>query len=73
MSLAVRYIFLTLLMVVLPVVALGQNWNSGEIRGTVRDASGAVVPGAKIIITNTLTGVVTDLKTNDAGKREVPD
>jgi hypothetical protein len=48
-------------------VGLGQNRNSGEIRGTVTDASSAVVPGAKIIITNTLTGVVTNLKTNDAG------
>jgi len=30
----------------------------GRIRGTVTDPSGAVVPGARVTVTNTATGVV---------------
>ena len=48
-----------------PVFA--QAVNSGEIRGTVTDPSGAVVPGVTVAILNTQTGVTTDVVTNDAG------
>ncbi len=44
-----------------------QSTNSSDLRGTVTDSTGAVIPGAKVIIINTETGVVTDLTTNDAG------
>ncbi len=33
-------------------LALAQNTNSGEIRGSVTDASGAVIAGATVTITN---------------------
>src|SRR5437588_2903705 len=46
---------------------LAQNTNSGDIRGTVIDASGAVVPDVKISILNIDTGVMTELATNGAG------
>ena len=45
----------------------GQAVNSGEIRGTVTDPSGAVMPGVSVSILNTQTGVKTDVVTNDAG------
>jgi hypothetical protein len=48
-------------------VALAQNSNSGDIRGTVTDASGAVVPGATVTLLNTDTGVVKELVTNSVG------
>jgi hypothetical protein len=48
-----------------PVFA--QAVNSGEIRGTVTDPSGAVVPGVAVSILNTQTGVKTDVVSNDAG------
>jgi Carboxypeptidase regulatory-like domain len=51
----------------LPTAALAQNTNSGEIRGTVTDPSGAAVPGVTVTVTNTDTGVTTTLTTNDAG------
>lgn len=46
---------------------LAQNTNSGEIRGTVTDASGAVMPGTAVTILNTDTGITKELVTNHAG------
>src|SRR5256885_3079914 len=40
---------------------------TGSIVGTVTDPSGAVVPGAKVTITNPSTGQSIDLTTNSAG------
>jgi len=39
----------------------------GTISGTVRDPSGAAVPGARVTVTNTATNSLLDLVTNDAG------
>jgi len=47
--------------------APAQNRNSGEIRGTVLDPTGAVVPEATIIVQNVQTGVVTKLTSGRAG------
>jgi len=44
-----------------------QNRNTGEIRGTVRDASGAVVAGATVTLENINTEVMTVLVTNGDG------
>src|SRR5260370_4388483 len=49
------------------VPGLAQSTNSSDLRGTVTDSSGAVIPGAKVTIVNTETGVTTELTTNDAG------
>ena len=46
---------------------LAQNTNSGDIRGTVTDASGAVIPGVAVTLLNTNTGVSKELVTNSAG------
>lgn len=48
-------------------IGFGQNTNSGDIRGTVLDASGAVLPGANVRVTNLDTGVVTNYVTNGDG------
>src|SRR5579884_2472459 len=55
------------LAVSLAVVGHAQSRNSGEIRGVVTDPTGAVVPGVKVTIMNTQTGVTTDLTTNQDG------
>jgi hypothetical protein len=47
--------------------AYSQNTNSGVIRGTVTDASGAVVPGANVTVKNNDTGVVREFVTNSDG------
>lgn len=44
-----------------------QSTNSGDIRGTVTDASGAVIPGVAVTVKNVATGVTTSFTTNDAG------
>jgi len=48
-------------------VAMGQNTNSGDIRGTVTDPSGAIVPGANVTVTNEETGVVNRYVSNSDG------
>ena len=52
--------------------ARGQNANSGELKGTVMDASGAVIPGVEVAIRNVQTGVVTPTTSNPAGLYDVP-
>jgi outer membrane receptor protein involved in Fe transport len=54
------------------VIALGQA-ASGTITGLVTDPSGAVVPGASVIATDTATGVQTGAVTNAAGYYEAID
>ncbi len=55
------------LLVLLPAFPLLAQINSGTIFGTVRDAQGAVVPGANVTVTLTRLGASLDLSTNEAG------
>jgi hypothetical protein len=48
-------------------VGFAQNSNSGDIRGTVTDSSGAVVPGVSVTVTNNDTGVINKYVTNGTG------
>src|SRR6202171_2402387 len=48
-------------------VGLAQNTNSGDIRGTVTDPSGAVLPGVSVTVTNQDTRVVREFVTNGDG------
>ena len=40
---------------------------SGSIQGTITDPSGAVIPGATVVATNTATGVKTERQSTSAG------
>jgi hypothetical protein len=44
----------------------------GTISGTIKDPSGAVIPGAKILVTNTATNTVINLTSNGAGDYSAP-
>ena len=44
----------------------------GAVSGTVRDASGAVVPGATVIVSNASRGITRTLQTTDAGVFAAP-
>lgn len=48
-------------------LGLAQSTNSGDIRGTVTDPTGAVVPEAKVTVLNLDTGVSREFTTNAAG------
>ena len=52
--------------------ALAQGTDLGQIRGSVTDASNAVVPGAKITVTDVATNTPRGASVNDSGEYEVP-
>jgi Carboxypeptidase regulatory-like domain/TonB dependent receptor len=47
-----------------------QGTDLGTLRGTVTDASGAVVPNAKVVITDLQTNIDREVKTNNDGNYE---
>jgi len=59
------------LLLVAPKI-LAQQVTTGQILGSVTDSSGAVIPGAKVTITNTATGIAKTTVTNSSGSYFVP-
>ena len=49
----------------------GQGTDLGTIRGTVTDASGAVVPSARVTILDTRTGATRETQTNSRGDYQI--
>jgi hypothetical protein len=64
-------IFLAAAVLVLNVSGLLAQ-STGQISGSVRDATGAFVPGAQVTITNQATGVSHPVETNSAGEFILP-
>ena len=64
---ALRALLVAAVLLCMAVAGLAQSSNSSDLRGTVTDSTGAVIPGAKVTIINTETGTTTDLTTNDSG------
>ena len=64
--------FWSLVVALLLATAAYAQQGRGTIFGTVTDATGAVVPGATITITNIATNVVTTTITNDSGYFSMP-
>lgn len=58
---------LPLFLVFVSINGLAQSTNAGDIRGTVTDSSGALIPGVTVSVTNVDTGVMKSFVTNDAG------
>jgi hypothetical protein len=58
---------LPLLLVFGSGACFGQSTNSGDIRGTVTDASGALIPRVNVTVLNVDTGVSKDYPTNQDG------
>jgi hypothetical protein len=71
-----RFRVVNLLWVLLvTVIAAGQAWGQGTdlgtIRGNVTDTSGAVIPNARVVVTDLATNATRETKTNSAGDYEV--
>ena len=62
-----RYLLVLALGLCVGNVGFAQNSNSGDIRGTVTDSSGALIPGVNVTVTNNDTGVVNKFVTNRDG------
>ena len=63
--------FVCFLLALAPAIATGQTV-TGEIRGTVRDSSGGVLPGVTVTATNTQTGLKRTETTSGAGLYVIP-
>jgi hypothetical protein len=64
---ASRALLVAAVSLLLATAAWAQSTNSADIRGTVTDSTGAVIPGVKVTLLNTETGVAMELTTNEAG------
>ena len=65
-------VFLSLLLsLVVARLSFAQGTDLGTVRGTVTDASGAVVAGAKVTVTDALTNTSRVTTTNSEGSYQV--
>src|SRR3984885_4494911 len=55
-----------------PTILCAQSTTSGDIAGVITDASGAVVPNAKIVVTNSDTGFTQTLTSGSNGGYRAP-
>src|SRR5580698_1691611 len=68
-----RKILLILLSVAcMATVAFGQTETTGDLTGTVKDASGAVVPGASVTLKSLSTGETQTVTSNGSGDYRFP-
>jgi hypothetical protein len=67
----VRLLLLAIVCLASSSVTLAQ-FENGSIVGAVHDATGAVVSGAAVTVTNNATGIVSTRTSNDSGDFEVP-
>src|SRR5688572_3230870 len=65
-----RMMSVLLCLLILPANAAFAQFDTATVVGTVRDTSGAVVPGAKVTLTNAATGISTVKTTGDDGAFE---
>src|SRR5437763_15323309 len=61
-----RYLLISGMLAVLSAVSLFAR-TFGEVTGHISDATGAAIPGAKILLTNTATNAVRETITTDSG------
>ncbi len=68
----VKHILAALALVILFSLSLSAQTSSSQISGTVRDTSGAVIPGSSVTLTNEATGITQKQTTTDAGLYAFP-
>jgi hypothetical protein len=67
-----RYVLATALVACCALPIAAQTSGNGNITGTITDATGGVVPGATVVVTNTDTGVPRSAVTDSAGIYTAP-
>lgn len=60
------------LILAVPATTLAQSAGTGAIVGTVKDPSGAVIPGAEVIVKNAGTGETRTVSTGENGRYSAP-
>src|SRR5262245_15700003 len=70
MNTAVRSALATLFLLLVGSASAMAQFETAAIVGTVRDGSGAVVPGTTVTLTNTATGVAVQRTTGTDGSYE---
>lgn len=63
---------IALLSLELLLTSLSFGQTSGTVQGTVTDDTGAVIPGAQVVVSNIETGVSSEASTNEVGFFTVP-
>src|SRR6266487_2848077 len=66
-----RFVFCVVLVSLIAIPAWPQA-STGSVSGTVRDQSGAAIPGASVTLTNTATNVAAKSTTNESGFYRFP-
>src|SRR5690242_21952175 len=61
----------TALLLWLPLLAFGQA-TTAQINGRITDSTGAPVPGARIVVTNSGTGAKREVTSNETGNYTAP-
>jgi Carboxypeptidase regulatory-like domain len=67
MKTAVRLVYALCLLAFAASLSFAQSTNTGDIRGTVTDSSGAAIAGVTVTLTNIDTGEVRQFTTNENG------
>jgi hypothetical protein len=67
-----RKLALLCIVLIAATAASAQTSGNGSIAGTLTDSSGAIVPNATVVVTNSDTGVSRTLTTNGAGEYAAP-
>jgi hypothetical protein len=56
----------------LAAISASAQFDNGSLVGTIRDSSGAPIPGAQVTLINTATGITTQARTGPTGDYEFP-
>ena len=70
--LALVLLAITAFLVLFPSRTLQAQYENGSLLGTIRDTTGAPIPGADVSVLNTATGISQASKTDGAGNYDVP-
>src|SRR5262245_8035574 len=65
-------LFISACSIFFATLQLAAQGTAGSIFGTIKDESGAVIPGVSIKVTNTATGIARDAISGDSGRYEIP-